>query len=163
METAVKDPEIAIIHAESILDGLTQHTRRHRCIPNPVQKHLFTVLGQVRIARDNLRRKNGYRQWTMVSVPGGGNSADYNKKWRFKPEGRFDCGVERGLKADCWHCEQSFVKREECPTCQFFICSNCRKCACQLTPEARRVVEITIKTIFGPNWRKLSRTMGEAK
>lgn len=155
----MKEVEIPIIEAESRLDGLSQHCRRHKCVPNPVLLQMYDALAAVRTARDRIRRQNGHKQWTLMAVKN--DNKTYLKQWTMskKTARRFQCDAERGLKAACWFCKQFFVKSNLCPNCSFYKCPSCGKCACDLGPEARSVIEISMKAIFGPNWKRMSTTL----
>lgn len=68
-----------------------------------------------------------------------------------------DPEIEKGLLAECWFCDKVFQKGEYCPTCGFYKCERCKRCACSLEgllwrgKDVRRMLE---KTVYAMSKRK---------
>jgi hypothetical protein len=54
---------------------------------------------------------------------------------------------EMGLETTCWHCGELFVKKDYCQECGYFKCPKCFKCGCDLSPETRKAMDITFRTL----------------
>lgn len=54
---------------------------------------------------------------------------------------------EMGLEADCWFCGKHFKKQNYCGICGYYICPNCGKCGCHLSPDQRQIMDKTFKAL----------------
>jgi hypothetical protein len=54
---------------------------------------------------------------------------------------------EKGLDASCWHCDTQFQKKKWCKECGYYICPNCGKCGCHLSPEVKSAMDKTFKAL----------------
>lgn len=53
----------------------------------------------------------------------------------------------QGLEAECWFCDQVFVKTAWHPVCQLWICPFCLKCGCDLDPFTKQAIEKTYRAL----------------
>ena len=156
--------ELSIMEAELHLDGMNTHIRRmgKNCALDgtPFQKKIASSLGAVRSARELLRGEMGAKQRTITTRGSKNNTYTgddgkplWDAQYR-RPD--WECGFdipkskspEKGLLAACWFCKHTFKKAKECKECRLFVCPNCGKCGCSLTPEAREAVWITLNAVF---------------
>ena len=151
--------DIALMEGELHLDGLNTHITRMggRCalFKTPYQKKVAAALSAVRKARYYIREVDGGHQQTISTR---GWKFNHHKRWDAQYRKKnWECGLdgglfaaspEKGLTARCWHCGKDFIKRKECPECRLIVCPHCSKCGCQLTPEARQAVWITLNAVF---------------
>lgn len=162
--------ERRLMEAEYLLDSTVTHVRRKGC-DDVKPRSLARVQKAVNALRGAIvmvRLEQGFRHPTLFagSANPKGPRIQKQKAWGTNRAHGWarDCEengskevsdemvteeMGRGLKAECWFCDDVFVKEEYHEVCGLWRCPSCGKCGCDLDDFTKSAVEKTYRALEG--------------